>query len=221
LPQSSASPDEDVQILRLSDQQQLHHFAIDPENPIDFLRFSPDASKLAIADVQGKVTVWTLDGSFLHEFQSLPRIKQMQFSPDSNQLAILDFEYYTSIYDLETTTSGDTELLRVRNGEAYKIHFSPDGQWLATVGDGITLWDLNGGQPIAFYEDPAGTIQGFGFSPDSRQFIATGVGMARIWRVETFDTLLSRGCAWIQDYLYNPLAPLSEAERRVCDGIEV
>ncbi|MBM2614506.1 hypothetical protein JIG36_02910 [Actinoplanes sp. LDG1-06] len=66
------------------------------------------------------------------------------------------------------------------------LEFSPDGRWVATIGDDsrIHVWETAQGRLTRSLAYP-GTAEDFAFGPAGKLFLASGDGTARIWDVGT------------------------------------
>ncbi|MDY6941055.1 MAG: hypothetical protein SWY16_25780, partial [Cyanobacteriota bacterium] len=75
------------------------------------------------------------------------------------------------------------------------------------------LWDLQGNQLKTFeHQDRVNSAQ---FSSDGNRILTTSGRTVKLWRVETLEEMLVRGCAWLEDYLQtNPNA--TEDDRAMC-----
>ncbi len=83
--------------------------------------------------------------------------------------------------------------VRASNDRIWQISFSPEGNLLATVGDGQTvdIWELPTGNHIRTLELGSGQIQALAFSPDGKIVAAGGQGIARLWEVQTGKEITS------------------------------
>jgi WD40 repeat protein len=93
--------------------------------------------------------------------------------------------------------------------------FQSSGSYDGTV----RLWDRQGNQ-LALFQGHEYGVWSVSFSPDG-QTIASGSSddMVRLWRVESLEQLLARGCNWLRDYLTtNP--NVKESDKRLCEGIK-
>jgi WD40 repeat protein len=152
--------------------------ALDPfESGALGVLFNPDGTRLADADVDGKVRIHdSKSGKTLIELQLPPEshgFQQLEFSPDGNHLAVAT-ENGSYVYD---TATGKQLLHYTGHGEGVRasgVTFSPDGRWIATSGNDATIkvWDSETGAEIFTLVGHTGPTFGVSFSPDG-QYLAT------------------------------------------------
>jgi serine/threonine protein kinase/WD40 repeat protein len=97
-------------------------------------------------------------------------IDRMVFSPDSTRVAACSREGVVKIWDVET---GD-EVLNGQTASSWRVAWSPDGKLLASVGQGLKVWDARTGEVICdlAWPDMLGAVT---FLPDGRH-VAMGGG---------------------------------------------
>ena len=106
------------------------------------------------------------------------------------------------------------------------MNFSQDNQRLLTVdGDGSArVWTLGGSQLAEFGDydpelSPIGKVLDISLSPDGELVATAGKdGLVRLWRIETLDALMGRGCDWLQGYLSGIDNAVSQRDRRQNSG---
>ena len=187
------------------------------------IRFRPDGRRIATVSDDGFVRLWTLKGKLAKEFQAhSSSTRSLSFSTDGQFLATAD-------------DSGEVGLWRtngklIRKFQAHRtgireIHFNVDGQLMATIGaEGtVRLWNRKGD---LFQEFRGGSNRRFldiSFSPKKNELaLASADGTVEVWPIEYLDTLLERGCVWLQDYFEtNPKNKEAMAVRRQCKQLPV
>jgi WD40 repeat protein len=171
-------------------QQPLRRLLQASISPIRDVAFSPDKRTLAVADDQGRITLWNFTtGKRLTPkplTQGSSTVWSLAFSPDGHTLAVGDDAGNIGLWN---TATGKQETPKPLNegGKVWSLEFSPHGDTLA-VGDNrghIRLWDwtrqklivdLNEGQPV----------QSLIFSPDGHALVAgTSGGYVTAWNVKT------------------------------------
>jgi WD40 repeat protein len=161
--------------------------------PAQALAFSPDSTRLAVADLEGNFRVFDLTTGAVRR---PPRLKgfpvHASFSPDGRTLAIADAGLATELRDTRTLDV----VARLRNAtgdEDRRVRFSPDGRLLA-VGSaaGYTqLWDVarrtRVGQPLRGHEFD---VFGAEFAPDGQMLATSGFdGTVILWDVASHRAL--------------------------------
>jgi WD40 repeat protein len=155
---------------------------------INALVFSPDGSRLVIADSSGQVLLWDVAaGREIARWQAHESgFLGMALSPDGRLLATA--RYVDGAVRLWDATDGRPRgALEVSAGVA-ALAFSPDGTLLAMArGDGFaTLSDVASGGQVGAVRVPSGSLHAVAFSEDGR-LLATGGndGAVRLWDVKT------------------------------------
>ncbi|MBU7582192.1 MAG: AAA family ATPase [Nostoc sp. TH1S01] len=167
--------------------------------------FSPDGQQLATGSADGKVRLWDLQGNLKREFKAHQGwVWNVSFSPELNierqRLATGSADGNVCLWDLQGN------LLQEFKGHQdwiYDICFSPDGQQLATASsDGTArLWDLQG-KLVQEFKRSKRPVYSVSFSPDGQQLAtAFADSTVQLWSIDSFESLLARGCNWLKDYL--------------------
>ena len=160
-----------------------HKYSIFRHHATD-LAFSPDGQTLASGG--DRVILW--DPITRHQKQVLNTAgDRIAFSPDGQILAFGNSTGPIHLWDPNTGKLQDTFTLPTytNNPRINSFVFSPDGQTLASVGDGITLWNVNKGWEKAWRRFSGRALS---FSPDG-QILATTSGNAptRLWDANTLQ----------------------------------
>ena len=156
----------------------------------------PDGKTLASGHADGTIVVWDVSNLSGNELETAGLIRQMNsgpttfvnatdFSSDGKQLASGYGDGTVILWDLEKEPPMRHELGR-QTGGVLSVAFSPDGNLLATGGEGIRLWDAKTGQPVGYpLEGHNDTVMSVAFSPDGRLLASSGSdGVLLLWDVE-------------------------------------
>jgi len=182
-----------LQLLSVADGSVLQ--TIQPENPFQDARFTPDGRYLAVDSIYDiAVTLWDItDGSpqrTLKGFTTAAPVYHFQFSSDGRYL-IWYARGAVQPMDLQTGQLGP----RFEHEDfVNSIAVQPNGSVLAVstdeyVGEDISplvkLWDINNGQQLGMLLTDPPIPTGIDFSPDGR-WIAAGTGTSvSIWEVSS------------------------------------
>jgi WD40 repeat protein len=153
----------------------------DPQDLFLFLAFSPDGQRLIAGSQEGPVYVWnTSDWSRRAKLTSDARVlRGMDVSPDGKRVALGDVGHRIWVFSLETN-----ELLfeekAAHDGMVEAVHFSPNGELLATSSGGLDthVWDTEtwqhmrrfnySGSALAFFEDSQSLVSSWYGNPRVR-----------------------------------------------------
>ena len=167
--------------------------------------FSPDGTRIATGDWDGKTTLWDINTeTALATYSHKDYITSIKFSPDGKFIATGSRDATATLWDVETGTACFTI---THQGAVISTTFSPDGTLLATSSSDATatLWDIDtekirwtftherqeksvtfdSGHVETFNRGGIGYIA---FSPDGQYFVTAGQRMdysAVLWNVET------------------------------------
>ncbi len=178
---------------------------------------SPDGSKIVTVGNEG-LSLWNLDGK---------QVAHFNVTLDKSEKVILNRD--GSLVAINREGVRQKESVRVLNWEGKQVAqfqgitgegFSPDGHSLISTEGfyGTTrVWDIESQQLVAEFSGNGDFDAQF--SPDSRLLVIVGNDDApTLWRFETLDELMVRGCNWVQNYLQNN-PKVDESDRHLCDGI--
>jgi WD40 repeat protein len=184
-----------------------------PSAPISIV-LNPARTRLVAAYPSG-VSVWDLTGHPVSGFsKQLAASVEVLPGSDVQRVGITEAGN-TSVYD----QSGK----RIAEFEFPAKSLSPDGKLLATTGGPSKagggpsvpmLWDVATKKPFAQF-------LGLGdyevkFTPDGKFVtVLSSDVLPRLWRVETTEELVTKGCKWIGDYLRNN-SDVGKEDRKLC-----
>ncbi|MFQ3628355.1 MAG: caspase family protein, partial [Cyanobacteriota bacterium] len=159
------------------------------------LVYSPDRRYLATASADGSIRLWASPDQVIYADTTAEPLRvltwpghakaevtEIAFSPDGKKLAaIAKSSTQLYLWDVDTGTLAQTLPL---TQPVTQLRFSPDGDWLATVGDRtLSLWQVATGQQVAQLTQDW-PIQMLQFSPQEPSLLIAGQsGMVQIWKV--------------------------------------
>ncbi|MFD9073008.1 nSTAND1 domain-containing NTPase [Streptomyces lasiicapitis] len=173
--------------------------------------FSPDGTRVAIADHSGHATIWDpreVAGYDL-QFGHREAVTSLSWSPDGTRIATTSRDSTSRIWD----ASDGRELMTLNAPGRYWLGgaaWSPDGCYLATsaTDKAFCVWEVERGEPVATIEGHTDYVWRIAWSPDGRR-IATGSRdrTVRLWdpfegtelRKMTGHTDRVQGIGWSPD----------------------
>src|SRR5205085_7150093 len=116
----------------------------------EFLTYSPDGRRLAVATIEGAVELWdTGTGQKVGTFNGhAGEVRMLTFSPDGTRLASVGADGTLRLWD----TTGRREAVSLSKSETSigSVELSPDGQTVFTEnteGKCLRFWDVATGEP--------------------------------------------------------------------------
>jgi eukaryotic-like serine/threonine-protein kinase len=140
--------------------------------------FSPDGTRLAVANSFGGVGVRRLSGGEEegHFEGHLGTVWGVAFTPDGGLLSV-GFDRLVKVWD------GVGPTLRLPGGD--RVAFAPNGRRLVTVQDGaVKVWDVITGKEVRSLPGDGRSIWGLAFGPHDRVAVGTE-GRVQVWDVGT------------------------------------
>lgn len=159
---------------------------------VDCAAFSPDGRRIATADRDGYVKVWSgspgRSSLLLGEWPRLIRV-----APDGRTIAASAYYDRVNVWDLESGTL--LQRRRARYDKTYNSDLSPDGLRLATVAldSVLRIWNATNGSLIdAFQASRTNALRAVHFTPDGRSLATCDTaGVVKLWDVASRSERLS------------------------------
>jgi WD40 repeat protein len=116
------------------------------------LAFLPDGTGLVSAEHQGPIRLWALAGKGVEIGKEMPLVEHLDTSPDGTRLASAHRNGEVRVWDLRGRKLLWT--VRITEGRAYGVCFSPDGKRVAVCGaaPGVRLFATADGSAAAALE---------------------------------------------------------------------
>ncbi|MFM6218827.1 MAG: WD40 repeat domain-containing protein, partial [Dolichospermum sp.] len=188
------------------------------EQSVKSVAFSLDGLSIFSSSDDETVRIWDLQSSFVREFKEhWPNVRSITFNRDGNLIATASENQAGRVWDLQGNL-----IVKLEGHQDWvtSIAFSPDSQLLFTSSwdKKIRIWNRQGSLIREFKAYDDDEINDMALSPDGK-YLASGAsdGTARLWRVESLDELLARGCHRLSDYFISHPQVLKELP--VCEKI--
>jgi WD40 repeat protein len=152
--------------------------------------FAPDGRSLASGSTDGRVGLWSLDGS--PPPQARPDLAidgpvlALAYSPDGRLLAA-GSEGLVRLWDLSVGGQAAAVGLHDLRGRVNALAFSPDGRRLAGGDQAVQVWRLDGGRPEPESVRPGSEawLRALDFSPDGAAVVCLDTfGHGTVWAAE-------------------------------------
>ncbi|UJB72977.1 hypothetical protein HRE53_30050 (plasmid) [Acaryochloris sp. 'Moss Beach'] len=185
------------------------------QGSVSSVSWSSDGQTLATASlVDGTVKLWNQKGQSIESIQAhQSAVLSVSWSSDGQTLATAG---ENSTVKLWNQKGQPIESIQTHQGSVSSVSWSSDGQTLATAGtDGtVKLWNQKG-QPIESIQTHQGSVSRVSWSPNG-QTLATGGydGTVKLWPIKNLETLLEKGCNWLDRYLIT--TPQELQKLKVC-----
>jgi WD40 repeat protein/DNA-binding SARP family transcriptional activator len=156
------------------------------------LNFSPDSTRLAVANMDGQPKVWDLASG--RELLALTGhaapVEGIAFSPNGRRLATGDLAGVVKVWDAAT---GQEQTTLEHGGLVHGLEFSPDGRNLAAAAeDGrLVVWDMESGATVLSLPTRSG-LYDVVYTPDGQRLATVHQdGTAVLWDAATGQQLLT------------------------------
>lgn len=180
-------------------------------SPIPSLSWSPDGTRLAIADSKGAVRVWQKESAESLQFStSMEReVTVVAWSPHGTRLAITSNDDSICILDAASGQEILTCASSSQHTEISALAWSPDSTSLVSVGSGrdICIWNATSGQIAAIVQGHSDEVLSVAWSPDGTRLASSSYDRTiqvhewpskkRLWMVNSPSTVYA--LAWSPD----------------------
>jgi WD40 repeat protein/predicted Ser/Thr protein kinase len=148
------------------------------------LTFSPDATRVAMADDNGFTSVWdTASGERIATcLGHTSKVLSVAFRPDGARLVTTSAD--GTVRQWNPATGEQVEpAFDHHSGEVLSASYSPDGEWIASGGADRTvrLWRATGRQEIAILHGHTGAVTEVAFAQDGRQLVSMSQDRGALW----------------------------------------
>jgi WD40 repeat protein len=155
---------------------------------VQALVFNPDGTRLLSVDVSGNLRLWDFatGREVVATTLSALYVRKIRFSRDGKRLAVTGATRPLETGEVRILDAETAREVWSLKGHALRVEdadFTPDGLRLATASldQTVRLWDLNTGQEILKWNEPAHCLS-IGFVSDGRRLIgATSNRRIRVW----------------------------------------
>lgn len=184
------------------------------DEPVNQVVFSPDGKLIASASADQSVKLWRRDGTIRATFPHDQKVTSVRFHPNGQQI-VTAAGRRVRLWDIQTE---QPVFVEETPENITSVTFNPDGR-LITVAAGtqVLLWDVQTQQKLTL--DHRDVIQSVSFSPDGQTMVLSSNDKTLIlWQVGNLDlqSLIERGCEWLQDYLQYGIPNLTPEDQGLC-----
>ncbi|KID59995.1 Heterokaryon incompatibility protein R, partial [Metarhizium hybridum] len=194
---------------RLRNAERMGH-----DDQVNSIAFSHDGQSLASASNDRTVRVYHVpSGKLRRSFSGHEApVRRAVFGPDGQFIASASDDSTVRVWDLESRNGDLPQILRQPKGYAPAVAFSPDGQYLASGGVTVQVWERESGsstwrEKIIMDSNPhyfPGSYHLVLFYPDSRRILLSDGLELRTYDVQTeqFEGPLIKIARWFSRTLW-------------------
>ena len=215
----SGSEDSTVTIWNLENKQQVASLT-EHTDSVKTVAISPNNNYIASAGYDNKIKVWNLKGELLQsEIAHNSAVNDLVFTPDGNTLISASWDNSIKLWNVQASgeinyiktlsrhQDGVTELLVNKQGDLL-VSASSDRT--------IKLWSLPEGKLIKTLQGHSSQINSIAFTNNEQSIISTDEQQGLYWWDLELDSLLTKGCGELTNYLeFN--SSLEVENRNICD----
>ena len=184
------------------------------------LAFSPDGRTLATGSQDYQVHLWTRQGTWVQTLNGHQgSVTALAFSPDGNALASGSADNTARLWSVPAGESLAT--LEGHQDAVRAVAFNPAVDEIATASSDNTLrfWHPDG-TPLSTLSGHEERVNGLVYTPEGDRIISAShdrtVLMWHLGDLDSLETLVTRSCRWLWDYLHTN-RNVSEDLRHMCD----
>jgi WD40 repeat protein len=165
------------------------------------LGWNADGQTLATGGEDGSIKLWKRSGEPVKTLvKHQGRIRSLSWAPDGKTLATGGEDGNLILW----TQTGDwVKTIATQQRWVRSLSWRADGQILATGGEdgSVKLWTRSGElmTTIAVHQT---TVRGVSWNPDGQLLATAGADQTiKLWNTDDLETLLTKGCNWLNSYL--------------------
>ncbi|NEQ99563.1 MAG: WD40 repeat domain-containing protein [Cyanothece sp. SIO2G6] len=213
---------------------------------IESVTLNQNGTRLAALRTDNTISIWNSSGKKIIDKDMEKTILDIRFDKDDHYLSFVfqkesdsksnEEEIYVSTLNLETEEENPGDRRRIRtiasNTEILSTELDPSGSFIAIVFNSIPdlliedqadypktviLTTATGDELLALDTAHKDDIHSMTFHSSGKLLATIGKeGSIKLWELGGLDELMDRACDWLQWYLNNPSADLTDEQRKLC-----
>ena len=171
------------------------------------MSWTNDGQTLATGGYDGSAKLWKRDGSLIKEIPTHQGIvRSVSWTNDGQTLATGGYDSSVKLWQRDGSM---ITAIQTNQGSVWSVSWTGDGKIIATGGDdgSLKLWNHDG-SPIMEISTNQGSVRSVSWTSDELTHtlaMGGGDGSVKLWQIDDLDTLLVKGCNWLDTYLiYSP-----------------